>query len=144
MEELKATVHALDELLDRLDAGQSPTDVELYAVAYMLESFYTWVENVFQCIARALEESLPEGPSWHLDLLRQMAQPTPHRPAVISPELYPRLAELRTFRHRSRNLSLQMIAWAPINPLATGSRKLLTLFDKDIHRFLNQMDTPRP
>lgn len=140
LQELHGTVHALDELIDRLEAGHEPTNIELYALAYMLETFYTWVENVLKCIARALDEPLPSGMAWHKKLLRQMACPGKERPAVLSESLHHDLSRLRSFRHRSRNLSLEFVAWNLVKPLALAAPDTLAQFDEAITHFLDQMD----
>ncbi len=137
LQELRGSVEAIGELLDRVDQGHTPTDIELYALAYMLETFYTWVENVLKCIARGLDEPLPEGDAWHRKFLQQMTHPTPDRPAVVPGPLYESLSMLRSFRHRSRNLSMQFIEWKPLDPLVTNCRNLLDQFEQAIIDFLN-------
>lgn len=140
LQELRGSVAALGELLDRIDQGHAPNDIELYALAYMLETFYTWVENVLKCIARGLDETLPDGEAWHRKFLQQMSHPTDHRPAVITAPLYEPLSQLRSFRHRSRNISMQFIAWPPIRNLVTNCRDLLDCFEEAVVDFLKQIE----
>ncbi len=42
----------------------------LRAVGSILHDFYTCVENLFRMIARNMDESMPETPEWHNDLLQ--------------------------------------------------------------------------
>lgn len=63
------------------------------------------MERLFELIARQVDSSLPEGATWHRDLLQQMAQDLPEsRPAVISQESAAILDEFRRFRHLVRNV----------------------------------------
>jgi hypothetical protein len=85
--------------------GTAEQDVYLDSVALNLQSFYSGLERVFELIARAIDQSVPTGDSWHSDLLKQMARSTPEsRPAVISREAASRLDEFRRFRHLVRNV----------------------------------------
>lgn len=70
-----------------------------------LHSFYTGVEHILEDIARTLENSLPSGSGWHVDLLTQMSGEIEGvRPAVISQETRNSLDEFRGFRHVVRNV----------------------------------------
>ena len=46
-----------------------PNFIELSALATMLHSFYTGVENIFKRIAIEIDNSLPTGAFWHSELL---------------------------------------------------------------------------
>jgi hypothetical protein len=55
-------------------------------------------------VARLLDESMPVGPTWHVDLLSQMQTEIPSlRPALFPQVLSHELHELRKFRHFFRN-----------------------------------------
>ena len=56
------------------------------AVARYLYDFYKQLENVFQRIAREVDQEVPTGGEWHKDLLAQMAAPRATRGRVISEE----------------------------------------------------------
>ena len=61
--------------------------VEISALAAMLHSFYTGVENVLKRIAVHIDGGPPHGPAWHSRLLDRMAEGMERRPAVISDNL---------------------------------------------------------
>ena len=64
-----------------------------------MHSFYVGVERIFKDIARTLDESVPDGPDWHRDLLLQMSAGVPSvRPAVISRKTRYYLGDCRGFR----------------------------------------------
>lgn len=80
-------------------------DAYLDSVALNLHGFYSGLERLFELIARHIDHTLPEGETWHRDLLRQMAHDLADvRPAVISPNNALSLDEFRRFRHLVRNV----------------------------------------
>lgn len=75
------------------------------AAALNLHDFYAGLERIFESIARQVDQSMPEGPHWHEDLLDQMASSiSSTRPAVLSADLRRRLDSYRGFRHVVRNV----------------------------------------
>ena len=69
---------------------QEPDFIELSALATMLHSFYTGVENIFKRVALEIDGDIPSGYASHSDLLTAMTRPTASRPPVISVELHVR------------------------------------------------------
>lgn len=85
-------------------AATSHDDRYIDAVALNLHAYYSGIERLFERIARDVDEAMPEGPNWHVDLLGQVASSiTAVRPAVITSDLHARLDRLRGFRHVVRN-----------------------------------------
>lgn len=79
--------------------------IYLDAAALNLHSFYSALERLLMLIARHVDGTLPEGETWHRDLLQQMAKERPGiRPAVIGAETAARLDTFRRFRHLVRNV----------------------------------------
>jgi hypothetical protein len=73
-------------------------------VAVNLHGWYTALETALERVARLLDQTVPDGGSWHLDLLAQMRLEVPGvRPAIIPESVMPELHELRKFRHFCRN-----------------------------------------
>ena len=70
----------------------APDFVELSALATMLPSFPTGIENVFKRIALGIDGSIPSGYASHSELLMVVTQSTQHRPTVISDDLRTRLS----------------------------------------------------
>jgi hypothetical protein len=80
-------------------------DVYLDSVALNLHSFYSGLERLFELIARHIDCSIPDGETWHRDLLDQMAcEVADIRPAVIDQNNTESLDEFRRFRHLVRNV----------------------------------------
>lgn len=77
---------------------------ELILLAVNLHGWYTALETALERIARLMDQSVPDGPAWHIDLTAQMHLDVPGvRPAVLPKAIAPALQELRKFRHFFRN-----------------------------------------
>ena len=91
--------------------------IETFAACAMLHSFYTEIEKILKIIAREWDGSLPASESWHRDLLIQMSEGTPKRPAVLSADLLATLKEFLAFRHLFRGASIALMRWDKLYPL---------------------------
>lgn len=100
----------LARLVSRIEAGWerakvSADDLYLDGVALNLHGFYSGLEKIFELIATAIDNALPQGANWHKMLLNQMAAEVPSvRPPVISVNTRNELDEYRGFRHVVRNV----------------------------------------
>lgn len=80
-------------------------DLYVDAAALNIHGFYAGLERIFALIADRVDGSLPSGPNWHHDLLRQIAAEMPGiRPAALMSDLVPTLDRYRGFRHVVRNV----------------------------------------
>lgn len=116
LSEIDVESSALDRLHDELKdlrAGWSRQATQQGAVGRAtllvacvdLHGYYTALEALLERVARAIDEDVPTGPSWHTDLVTQMALEVPGlRPAVIPKAAAADLHELRKFRHFFRNV----------------------------------------
>jgi hypothetical protein len=55
-------------------AVSSPDYIELSALAAMLHSFYNGIENIFKRTTLELGDRMPDGESWHKNLLDGMTE----------------------------------------------------------------------
>jgi hypothetical protein len=117
---------------------QKPDFVELSALATMLHSFYTGVENIFKRIALEIDGHLPSGDASHRDLLTLMAQPTPNRPAVISGELQLRLSAYLSFRHVFRHAYSFQLEWDKMQDLVLQSEATWQHLRTELGQFFSQ------
>jgi hypothetical protein len=90
--------------------------IERSAACAMLHSFYTEIEKLLKLIAEEYDRSIPRSESWHRELLRQMASPTPSRPAVLSACSVEALSEFLAFRHLFRGASILLMRWDKLAP----------------------------
>ncbi|MDI3547449.1 MAG: hypothetical protein PWR10_1101 [Halanaerobiales bacterium] len=110
----------------------------LDSVALNLHGFYSALERIFLLIAQEIDESIPEGGSWHQDLLMQMKTEIKKvRPAVISRETYQRLDEYRGFRHVVRNVYTFNLSMERIEPLVDNIENIFFQIKDELGRFTN-------
>ena len=88
-------------------AKKRPEDQDLYldAAALNLHDFYTGLERIFRHIAGQIDRSVPDGPEWHRELMKQLGTDLPGvRPKVISHGTLKALDDYLRFRHVVRNI----------------------------------------
>ena len=105
----------------------------------MLHSFYTEIEKIFTLIAREIDQSLPNTPNWHRELLVQMAAPTSRRAAVISDGLRPALGDYLAFRHLFRGASIALMRWEKLIPLLNSVDQTHRQFSAEVSQFLERL-----
>jgi hypothetical protein len=116
----------LDQLLEAYQAlvtksvTTPPNFIELSALATMLHSFYTGIENIFKRIAIEIDGNMPSGAFWHSELLDAMMRSTPARAAVVSSELRITLKEYLNFRHVFRQSYSFSLHWEKPDSTVTG------------------------
>ena len=82
LEQLHRLLRTHQPLLDKC-RNTSPNQIELSALAAMLHSFYTGIENIFKRVAVEMDGGPPAGEIWHRLLLDSMTHPGKARPAVM-------------------------------------------------------------
>lgn len=94
-----------------------PRDVEMRGMATYVRDFYQATESIFERVAVYLDGGLPKGSDWHIQLLMQMYQETPTRPALLTDdELYARFDDYRKFRHIVRMAYRIDLDWDKLEP----------------------------
>lgn len=131
---LRELLDSYRPLLDKLQESE-PDYVEMSALAAMLHSFYTGVENIFKRIATEIDDSLPSGLSSHAALLGQMARPTDLRPAVISDDLRLRLRYYLDFRHMFRHAYTTEMKWPKMADLVLHCEETLDRLQAESEAF---------
>ena len=118
-------------------AQGTPTFVEVSALATMLHSFYTGLENIFKRIASEIDDRVPSGYASHSDLLLLMASATPQRPAVISEALQIRLGAYLSFRHVFRHAYSFQLQWDKMQDLVFQTRPTWLQLQAELDQFFN-------
>jgi hypothetical protein len=117
-------------------ANVAPDVIELSALAALLHSFYTGIENIFKRVAVEIDGTPPRGESWHRELLDSMTRPTSIRPAVISQPLRGRLNEYLNFRHVFRQAYSFQLKWEKMSRLVLGCEEALRQIEDELDYFL--------
>lgn len=126
-------------LLDKCEKA-APTDIELSALAAMMHSFYTGIENILKRVAVELDGYLPTGRSWHRELLDSMSEPSNLRSHVLSAGLRHRLEEYLKFRHFFRQAYSFQFEWEKLSSLVLGCETTLRRLELEMNTFLGRVE----
>ena len=109
----------------------------LRAIGSVLHDFYVAAENLFQAVARDLDEKVPQGPTWHLALLRQMTLAIPGvRPAVLRKETAEQLDKYRAFQHVFRNVYGFNLNAERLRDLLAELARTVAALRRDVENFI--------
>jgi hypothetical protein len=138
---IQAELGELKILVERIRLGMKKAktqsdDFYIDSVALNLHGFYSGIESLFEKIAGTIDGFVPEGASWHQELLKQMSIEVPGiRPAVISLELKEMLEEYRGFRHVVRNVYTYHLDPEKLKPLVKNIRNVIQKLEKELTAF---------
>ncbi len=119
-----------------LAAYAEQSQYSLDAVGLNLQGFYNGLERLFEWIARQIDGSIPEGGSWHRDLLKQMALDVPGvRPSVMTEKTATALEDYLGFRHIVRNLYTWDLDPAKVKGLVDRLPQVISMLDADLDKF---------
>ena len=118
-----------------------PDAIELSALASMLHSFYTGMENLFKRIEILVDGKSWHGKTWHTQLLNSMAKPGQNRPAVISESLRVQLRTYLDFRHVFRHAYSFELRWDKMAPLVSECENTLQLLHVELDDFLKKIES---
>lgn len=134
-EQLQRLILGMRELLAKCRAT-TPTEIELAALATLLHSFYTGVENIFKRVSIELDDERITGDAWHRELLNRMKASNTHRSALLSEELHDSLNEYLRFRHVFRNAYSFDLDWEKMSPLVLRLEETFQNIEKSLDDFL--------
>ena len=136
---LKKEIGSIQRKLSRLQKEKDPENIDSHikAIAGSLHSIYSGYENIIERIVRAVDGDIPSGKDYHLVLLKRALNAIKDvRPSIISIETFRLLEELRTYRHKFRNIYLYLLSATRIKELANTGIDSFKLFEQDINGFL--------
>lgn len=130
IEQIDQLFSAYEALFQRAQQPTAPNLVEITALASVLHSFYTGLENIFTSIAKGIDGDVPGGPQSHRDLLLRIGQATVHRSAVLTLETIAMLSNYLGFRHFYRHTYSFFLDWTDlkelVDPLPTAWTQVKT------------------
>lgn len=117
-----------------------PDPIELSALAALLHSLYTGIENLFRRIAIEIDGGIDKGEGWHRRLLLQMVEGRGNRAPVISTELLGRLQPYLQFRHVFRNSYSFQLQWEKMRPLVLDCEEVFATLRIEIAAFTSHRE----
>ena len=103
MKSLEDTISTIKKVLEE-SSGVSDIFVAPALASYIAD-FYSGCERISERVAVYLDGGLPKTQDWHLELLKQVAEPGGNaRPPLWSGALLLELDEYRKFRHLTRHI----------------------------------------
>ena len=116
IEQIDKLIETYSDLLQKCVQSE-PDKIEIAALGSVLHSFYNGLENIFSVIAKEVDETLPQGFSWHKELLIQISNKTLTRNAVLPEATREKLVNYLAFRHFYRHSYSFFLDWNELKPL---------------------------
>lgn len=117
----------------------------LRSAGSVLHDFYVAAENIFETVAREIDEKLPAGEHWHRELLLRMTLDIPEvRPPLLSKETAGKLEEFRAFRHVFRNAYGFNLSSERIIELLNKFSQTAGCLERDVCSFIQTMKKIMP
>ena len=101
--------------------------LELAGVAAILSSFYNGIENLLKQILLARGQSLPDGASWHRDLLARAVEG-----GILSADAQQAIAPYLAFRHFFTHAYALDLHGHRLEPLVQGARTVFDLLQQEL------------
>lgn len=105
--------------------------LELAGVAAFLHNFYNGIENIIKQAFRIKNIQIPQGDSWHRDLLLKATEEN-----VISEALSNELKRYLAFRHFFSHGYALDLSHDRMEPLISDASKVFKSFKQEIHKLL--------
>jgi hypothetical protein len=147
--ELRADVDAMEAraaetrtLVESWDEQGTIGRADLVLIAVNLHGWYTAFEAALERTARQLDQTVPTGSSWHVDLLDQMRIEMPGLRSALIPEgTLILLHELRKFRHFFRNAYVLELDAPQVRARATNLALIADPVASRLRDFLSELTT---
>ena len=115
---------------------QEPDLFDMTILGSVLHSFYNGLENIFEIIAKNIDNNVPSGNKSHQELLHQMSSKNENRNEIINEELYMQLREYATFRHFYRHAYSFQLNWNKMKPLVENIHKVWKEVKEDLENLI--------
>jgi uncharacterized protein YutE (UPF0331/DUF86 family) len=133
-EKIEAELQNVERVLADLpspDSLKKLSSLELAGVAALIHNFYNGVENIFKQLVISKGLSIPQGPSWHIDLIEICVTSR-----IISQSTSDMLKEYLSFRHFFSHAYSFDVDEERISPLLEKINDVYKTLIQDISRFL--------
>ncbi len=105
--------------------------LELAGVVALVHNFYNGIENILKQIINAKGLKMPDGPSWHKDLLIKAVDTR-----ILSKKAIDKLKDYLAFRHFFSHAYTLDLNPQEIEPLVKNISKLYLDFKKEISKII--------
>ncbi len=126
------------ELIFEKIKAEEPDLFDMTILGSVLHSFYNGLENIFEIIAKNIDNNVPSGNKSHQELLHQMASENSFRNEIISEDLYLKLREYATFRHFYRHAYSFQLNWKKMKPLVDNIGDIWKETKDELLNFFNK------
>jgi hypothetical protein len=137
-------IQAAEKAGQAFEQAKEDSQQETYyldSVALNLHAVYSGVERIFEWIGRDFDGGLPQGATWHRDLLMQMTLSIEEvRPAVLHRSTAEILGEFLRFRHLVRNLYTWNFEAERLSELIRQLPVALAALSQDLDKFGRFLD----
>lgn len=122
-EQIKFKINDIDKLFSEYELvfvrikDEVPDLFDMTILGSVLHSFYNGLENIFEIIAKNIDNNVPSGNKSHQELLHQMASENDSRNEILNEKLYFKLREYATFRHFYRHAYSFQLDWDKMKSL---------------------------
>jgi hypothetical protein len=133
-QKIKIELENIDSVINELPSYSklpSLSTLELAGVAALLHNFYNGIENILKQILASKNLVLPEGKSWHKDLLETVTTKE-----IISNECKNYLGQYLAFRHFFSHAYALDLYPDKMEPLVENLEIVYSFFKKEIEKFL--------
>jgi len=151
LDNLKVLKHSIKDEINKLGLldkeknallKRRPSNYVVRAGGSILHDFYTGIEKIFESIAKEVDNRLPMGEEWHIELLHQMTLDIPGlRPQVITAKTEKKLREYLGFRHLFRKRYGFELDWQKLKKLLLGIPQIRSNLDNEIGKFFEALNS---
>ena len=140
LENVRRLVDEAQEWRPRL--SEWPHTVRVRTAGGILHDFYSAVERIFRYIATQIDDDVPSGSSWHVQLLQRMATDLETiRPAILDLASTRRLDEYLRFWHLFRNMYGFDLEWERCNKLLLDLPDTFAQLEGQVNAFLTFLES---
>ena len=138
---IKAQGTEIERIFERIEERRrGEGEANLESLAYQLHNLYCAFEDLLKIVADFFENHIDDSAHYHSALLWRMKMPIEGvRPALLSETSYKLLESLRAFRHVFRHAYSYELDPKKLALVVEDALKLRGLYQRDIDRFLEQL-----